>query len=520
MTNTDDLRAMIAFADATNRGVVVPEGEYDLDRPLHLPASGRLSTSGPVTFRPAPGVSLGAALLAVNPSQDMPPNLTPGVGLRGNGTGWLNLRDVWQPTGPATSLHFDIAFTLDSLNPDGHTIASASGSFDNVMGDTPLLITVGNTDLYVTVAGTRYHATVAANDPTRVVVSQTATHLCVWIINGAGAALIADVDVPAITWPDWCDLTIGQNPYRWPEGTPNGLGLHPGAVIHAVCVYANAFYNAANPPSGTGVIHQPLGLVIDFTTTIAEGCIVPAFIDLTRPAFLIWRNSTNDLGGYKFDFSGVTIDGMGRVGAGVYVAGAHDWSIDGLSVIGCRYGLLLQSQCYSGRISRPHVSNNVVGLALCNNSGIVLIDSPHLGEGNYYGLVASDSDTLTLNGGWVANNAVVNIVVKGDQCGIVFNGTTGGFEGTQGVHNILLFHCSSAVFLGGAWLALTSPIPVVEMHDCSGGLFLGTRFGVRDDTPGIVRTLGHDANRPVEITEGRRWGTTGQSVPILDPANT
>jgi hypothetical protein len=247
-----------------------------------------------------------------------------------------------------------------------------------------------------------------------------------------------------------------------------------------------------------------------------DGCLVKARYN-DRDCWLVWREGTESAGGYHFEVSGLTLDGQGRAGAGLYAACANDWVISDVYGTGCRHGVLVQSQCYSGRVTGLHATGNHCGLSLCNNTGIVTVSDCHLGEGNGVGLIAADSDALVIVNGWMANNSVANMIVKGDQSSVTCVGGGFGFEGGGGASNVRLHNLSSASFTGTSLLPLTEPIPAVEMTHCSAGRFEQVRFGLHPDCAGAVLTTSHDGTRPVQITEGRRWGSG--SAPAIDPAS-
>lgn len=515
MNNVDDLRAMIAFADSTGRGVDIPSGTYELDYPVRLPKNGNFHAKGAV-FRPAAD-HYTPLLIAQGVGKNTAP--IDAAGLHPDGKGWLSLGDYWKPASAANATWtFDIDVTLPApVAGVGLTVVSARGTTDDDHNhpNTPFLLETNGDRLFLSAGGVRFMAGATTSGGRQRLVAQVAQgRVNLWVITGPAATLLIDQPCSAVSWPDWCDPTIGYNPERFPEGAGvNGLPV--GTIIHRVQFYNGGFYSPGDPPRGTAVPDVRAGVWTDFASP--DGCLFRGTVG-GLPAVWLWRADTKDSGGLRFRSGGFDLFGDGRSPFGFYAAASHDWHLYDVSAESFRYGVLLQCQSYSGRIDGCHAAACRVALGLCNNSSMVTATACHLGEGNGYGLVAADSPGLTVVNGFIANNNT-NVLVKGDNASLAVFGGNIGFEGTVGKSNVRLVNCLGAVFAGTNLLALTSPIPAVEATRCAGPVLVNPTFGLHAACPGGVKTT-DSSSPPVVVGEGTRWGSSSKSPPTLDPANT
>lgn len=524
---TEDLQALVSGG-----AEVIPPGVYQLTKPIRVGVSGVMDARarGLVEFQPAPNVYLPALSLTLGQSRE---TTTPWLG---QGGGWLNLRDVWQPSFPTTAFYFDATYSLDAFVPDvAYSLADSESTLDDVNGDTPFQAYFVGSQLVVKLGAFRWDSSTGfvKLGLQRLTIQQTAPgriHLWYAANGNQQPALVIDTAAPSpLAWPLHCDLTMGSHPFRAMEGSPK-LAFHPHCTVHRVGAYNGPYYSPAVPPAGFYVPPLPFGVWSDLSTF--DGCLVKCKAGGVD-SWLIWRAGTGDGSmGRASHVSNISFNGMGRCGAGLYSSLGHGNVFDNLGTQACRHGLILQGQCYKSVIRNHYARGNHFGLTLANNSGLVNIEGPQWEGGNGYGLLAADSDGVCIVGGWAANNTFANILVKGDNCDLHAVGFNSGFEGTVGKCNVRVVNGSSATFTGGTYLMGSSPIPLFEFVRSSGGVFLGSRFGPIPGLAGCILHTSHDPNRLPSVAEGRRWAPQGNdpasrqtrdavnAVPVFDPAST
>lgn len=514
------VRAILAAADAAGGEVVLPAGDLLVTRPVKITRSAivRGMGAGVTRFVQPAGVSM-PAVVCVHPNYDTCP-VVDGVLRPLPDGGFLDLGLRHQ--GAQFRFLFDIAFTLDSLPPDGteHALASSRSSLDNVAAAIPFELTVMGPTLTLRVGGAvAWQGPGLTTGRQRVVYQHTDDlgTVLLWRVDAAGSPtlLYAGSGFGRNVWPDYCPLMVGRPTVRWPESTAL-LPACPGLAIHQIAHYPAAAWSEEVPPTGPDVVGD-LAPRVDFATAEIDGCLIRGEQN-GLPSWLLWRSGVggdeHNLSVHLRDFS-VAGNGLGL--AGVWVAGAHDWSAEGLTVKQCRYGLIATGQSYQSQVCGFFAETCHAGLVFTNNSGLTTVTSPHIGSGNLYGLVVSDSGSVTVIGGWSVNNNRMNVLVKGDITSVSTVGFGCGFEGGTAAKNVLLSGVVQATFTGGGFLTHGSPIPQVECVGSGRILFVAPRFGPHPDCEGSILVTDHDPNHQVEVVgQAAIWpAVPGQAAPPL-----
>lgn len=504
----------------------VPEGVYRLGYPLRVPRDWvEVVGEGPrnTVFRATEGVYT-PGVVSITPALDTCP-ISP-AGLRYQDHGWFSFSDFCQNFSNLGAFTLDLTFSLPSPIPDGEWALAACLGCER-HHDQPdirylLTVTPDGTLRYNFASDTlsrRYESSPGAIKPdvrTRVVCQFGGGRVRVWVCTQQYSKLVIDSDHGGQTqFPPHVDHVVGYVPNRFPEGA-GWLEPPQGTVYHAVEVRGFALYDTSNPPApGSSTQDTKLGIFTEFQAP--DGCFFRGTV-ASLPAVFYWRWTSRDVPGHA-----TWVRGIGCFGFTInfLLANQHNWSVRDVHAGDWgRYGVLLQQQAYGGSLTDVNVGAVPgVGFALLNNSSLVTMNDCHA-EACAYGVLASDSDVLTMVGGWSDNNGV-NLLVKGDQATVSVVGTSFGNEGTVGRHNVVLSNCGSASFDGCTFLALTAPREAIEFDHCAGGVLTAPRFGMHPDAPYAIKITDHDPLRPVRmIGEGRRWAGSSDTVPLTnDPSN-
>ena len=509
-----------AFATAVDGVVRIPAGTYELDYPLRVPRPfGVVTGEGPRSsvLRAKSGVF--TPLLVSLPAEADACPVTP-AGLVYGDRGWFSFSDFCLDF-PGAAFTLDLTVTLPSPLPAGEwALAACRGAFlHHDAPDTPYLLTVTPDGVlrytFTSDALSRRYESAAGAVPlgqrVRLVCQFGGGRVRVWVVTAAASTLVIDSDhAGANRFPRHADHVVGFVPDRWPEGS-GWLRPATGTTYHAVEIKAFALHDPANPPPAGSVTQDDLlGVYTAFQSP--DGAFFRGTV-AGLPAVFFWRAQCGDVAGGTAWVSGVGLFGGT---AGLVLAHAHNWSVRDVHAGDAgRYGVLLQNQCYGGTLADVSVAAVAgVGIALCNNSSLVTLHNCHA-EACGAGVVAGDSDALTLVGGWSDNNGT-NLLVKGDNAAVAATGTSFGHEGAVGAHNVVLSNCASASFAGCCFLALTAPTPAVELDHCSGVVFTAPRFGMHPSAEAVLKVTNHDAARPVRVVgEGRRWAGAADAVPLV-----
>lgn len=439
-------------------------------------------------------------------------------GLTYGTAGWLSFgADLAANFKQTPALTVDLTLTLPNPFPAGEwTLAASSGSLNNQETNTAFQLTVLDTGevrftVNTTVGSVRYASapmSVPLRESFRLVAQYNGERVQVWRVTTAGVKLIVDGSHSGmVIQKPWEDVIFGYLPSRWPEGA-GATTPPPGTIYRAIQFKCFATFSTNSPPSGVVTPDDTLGWFTDFSRV--DGALIRAYINGNIQGALLWR--TGQYLGTRTTFvEGLRIEGGTH---GLVVLNSNNGAVRDVTVFNHRvYGIFFQSQNYGNLIECCQVFGGRAGICLANNSSIVTVRDCHV-EGCQFGLIFSDS-AGAIDGGWVDNCSIANLLVKGDNATVTATAIAFGHEGSVAPYNVLLCDALTFAFTGCQFTSLGMAVPVVELQRCHGGTFMGCLFGVANTAPALIRLVSHDENNPPIVEGMGRWSGC-EGVPLFD----